>query len=124
LQPVHLKTRAGWREKKLGERSPSSKLILSVYDPRRKRGEQVRVRRILFGRAPATFRVYRGAEPSSASCDLELSRGERRILILYSAPQSMFSGPQFRIHGLCSDFLVQNRPHLAVTLQEARRRGR
>ncbi len=97
--------------------------VLSEYDARSRRGEQVRVLRTLFGRAPATFGIERNHPPSSASCDLGLTRGERRVLILYPA-NARGARPcgSARIHGLCSDTLVNGPDFLAMTLEEARRR--
>ena len=83
-------------------------------------GEQVRVRRVLWGRAPHDFGIERRAFASSASCDLLLAQGQRKVLILYPAATGRHR--RFTIQNLCSDFLVSNRGHLAVTLQEARRR--
>ena len=85
-------------------------------------GEQVRVRRTLWGRAPSSFRIDRREFASSASCDLLLQRGQRKVLILYPAEDRRHVGRRFRIQSLCSDFLTSNRGFLAVTLQEARRR--
>ena len=85
-------------------------------------GEQVRVRRVLWGRAPREFRIERREFASSASCDLLLTRGQRKVLILYPAPTRRRGGRRFTIQNLCSDFLLSDRGHLAVTLQEARRR--
>jgi hypothetical protein len=96
--------------------------VLSAHDHRLARGEQVRVRRTLFGKAPATFRVNRPAFPSSASCDLELRRGERRFLVLYDAGAAARRKRQYRIHGLCSDFLVGIPRYRAMLIEEARRR--
>ena len=50
------------------------------------RGERLRVRRTLAGRAPAVFEVERHHPPSSASCDVEFQRGARTWVVLY-APQ-------------------------------------
>ena len=96
--------------------------VLSGYDQQYRRGERVTVRRTLFGRAPARFEVYRLNSPSSASCDIELTRGERRILILYPAPRRMWGQTRYRIQSLCSDYLTERSRYLPVTLQEARRR--
>ena len=91
--------------------------VLTSYDARRQRGEQVRVRRVLFGRAPRSFEVARGGQPSSAACELELNAGERRILILYPATGKLKG--RYGVHSLCSDALLSPR-YLAVTLEEAR----
>ena len=93
--------------------------VLTSYDSRRQRGEQVRVRRVLFGRAPRSFDVARAGRPSSAACELELGAGERRILILYPATGKLKG--RFGVHSLCSEPLLSPR-YLAVTLEEARRR--
>jgi len=81
------------------------------------RGERVRVLRTRWGRAPKQFEIQRRASASSASCDLLLSKGQRKTLILYPAGVG-----RYRIQNLCSDYLVGTPGHLAVTLQEARRR--
>ena len=94
---------------------------LTAYRPGG-RGERVRVHRRLWGEAPTEFRIERGDFASSASCDILLVRGQRKVLILYPATDRRQRGRQFRIQGLCSDFLVSDEVHLAVTLQEARRR--
>jgi hypothetical protein len=96
---------------------------LSEYRPGRA-GERVRVRRVLWGKAPKEFAVERGAFDSSASCALLLERGKRKILILHPARSAARAGGRFRIQSLCSDFLVSERGFLAMTLQEARRSRR
>jgi hypothetical protein len=95
--------------------------VLAGYDQQRRRGEQLRVKRTLFGRAPATVELYRPSAPSSAGCDLELGRSQRRVLILYPAPGGFFSGRRYRTQSLCSDYLTSPF-YLPITLQEARRR--
>jgi hypothetical protein len=82
-------------------------------------GELVRVRRLLWGSAPRQLRIERSEFASSASCDLLLRRGERKILILYPTAGR---GGRYSMQSLCSDYLVSDRGFLAVTLQEARRR--
>ena len=95
--------------------------VLSEYRPGGL-GEQVRLRRLLWGSAPRDFRIARGGFASSASCDLLLRRGRRKMLILYPPAGDRRRGPHFAIQSLCSDFLLSERGYLAVTLQEARRR--
>ncbi|HEX8442602.1 MAG TPA: hypothetical protein VF631_03030 [Allosphingosinicella sp.] len=82
------------------------------------RGERVRVLRTRWGRAPKQFEIQRRTSASSASCDLLLAKGQRKTLILYPAGMG-----RYRIQSLCSDYLVGPPAHLAVTLQEARRRS-
>ena len=86
-------------------------------------GEAVRLRRTLFGSAPKTFRIQRGPSASDASCDLLLRKGQRKVLILSKPVGNRFTGRRFQIQSLCSDYLTSDRGYLAVTLQEARRRG-
>ena len=93
--------------------------VLSGYRPG-SIGEEVRVRNVLWGRAPSSFGIERRAMPSSASCDLLLTTGQRKVLILYPAATGRHR--RFVIQSTCADFLVNSRGHLAVTLQEARRR--
>ena len=66
--------------------------VLSAYDPVWKRGEKLRVRRTLAGRAPAAIRVERPHPPDEASCDLQLRPGQRTLLILYP-PQARCPAP-------------------------------
>jgi hypothetical protein len=67
-------------------------------------GEQVRVRRTLFGKAPRTLRIERRPSASSASCDLLLERGQRKVLMLRRG-----NGGTYRMQGLCDDFLTSER---------------
>jgi len=85
-------------------------------------GEMVRLRRILFGKAPKTFHIRRGPFESEASCDLLLRKGQRKVLILSRPTGDRVRGQRFQIQSLCSDYLTRDRGYLAVTLQEARRR--
>jgi hypothetical protein len=84
-------------------------------------GERVRVRKILWGKAPAEFRIERSSFASSASCDLLLTPGQRKVLILEPATKPRERGRVFRMQSLCSDYLTSDRGFLQVTLEEARR---
>jgi hypothetical protein len=88
--------------------------VLTAYRPG-SAGEQVRVRRTLFGKAPKTLRIDRGPFASSASCDLLLERGKRKVLLLRRG-----KGGAYQMQSLCSDFLTSER-YLPVVIQEARR---
>lgn len=92
--------------------------VLSGYRPGGA-GERVRVRKLLWGKAPGAFRIERSGFASSASCDLLLVPGQRKRLILYPAADPRQRGRAFRMQSLCSDYLLDGR-FLAVTLQEAR----
>ncbi len=89
---------------------------LSEYSPGGE-GELVRVDRVLWGEAPVQVRLARSGFASSASCDLLLARGQRKILILSPA-----EGGLYAMQSLCADFLVGDRGFLDVTLEEARHR--
>lgn len=78
-------------------------------------GEQVRVHRTLFGQVPPTLRIERPPHASSASCDLLLSRGQRKLLILTPGEAGAY-----RMQSLCSDFLTAER-YLPILLEEAAR---
>jgi len=78
-------------------------------------GEQVRVRRTLFGKAPRTLRIERGPSASDASCDLLLTRGKRKVLMLRRG-----KGGTYQMQGLCSDFLTSEE-YLPMVIEEARR---
>jgi len=87
------------------------------------RGERLRVRRTLAGRAPATFMVERGGTPSSASCDVEFSSGRRTLILLYP-PRGLVDsrGPVYRISASCSTYMLADAAFRAALLQEWRRR--
>ncbi|HEX8258595.1 MAG TPA: hypothetical protein VF589_13265 [Allosphingosinicella sp.] len=76
-------------------------------------GEEVRVLRTLFGSAPPTIRLERSEHASSASCDLLLGKGERKVLMLTPA-----EGGTYRMQSLCSDYLTSER-YLPILLEEA-----
>jgi len=81
--------------------------LVAPYDERRGRGEQLRVRRTLAGRAPARFEVARQGRPSSASCDTEFQRGRRTMLLLYPAQGRGARGvPRHRISASCTSYLL------------------
>lgn len=77
-------------------------------------GETVRVHRTLFGEAPETLRIERREFASSASCDLLLAPGQRKVLILRAG-----AGGTYQMQSLCSDFLTAE-DYLPITLEEAR----
>lgn len=95
--------------------------VLSEYRPGGP-GELVRLRRTLFGKSPQTFRIQRSDFASSASCDLLLTKGQRKVLILSRPAGNRSTNQRFQIQSLCSDYLTST-SHLSVRLQEARRRG-
>jgi len=91
--------------------------VLAPYELRRGRGEQMRVRRTLAGRAAGSFEVERLNFPSSASCDLEFTRGQRVTLILYPPQRQVRTRtPRYRISGLCTAHLMDE-PRFRATVQ-------
>lgn len=87
------------------------------------RGERLRVRRTLAGRAPATFQVERMDEPSSASCDLEFAPGQRTLILLF-APRGLVDAraPVYRISASCTSYLLADALFRAALLREWRGR--
>ena len=115
------RSRAAAREAVGGAAAVVEVDVISGYDPSWRQGERLRVRQVLFGRAPRTLEVYRVSAPSSAACDLELGPQQRRTLIIYPAQSRFPWRPRYRIQSLCSAYLTDP-PYLPITLQEARRR--
>lgn len=87
------------------------------------RGERLRVRRTLAGRAPAVFQVERDRAPSSASCDLEFQRGQRTLILLYPARQPVNARARvYRISASCTSYLLNDAAFRATLLREWSRR--
>lgn len=96
--------------------------VVSGYDRAHGRGEWVRVRRVLGGRAPGAFRVHRMGPPSSAACGLELRQGQRAFLILYPARTRAPGEAQFAVHGLCTDHFARDPALRRLVIAQLRRR--
>ena len=97
--------------------------VVSAYDPLWKRGEKLRVRRTLAGRAPASIRVERPHPPDEASCDLKLRRGQRTLLILYPPrAKRLLRGGQHRVSGLCTANMLYQPVFRAALMEGIRRR--
>jgi hypothetical protein len=79
--------------------------LAAPYDERSGRGERLRVRRTLAGRAPAVFEVERHHAPSSASCDVEFERGIRTWLVLY-APRIRDRTVRYRVSASCTGHML------------------
>ncbi|HEX8625945.1 MAG TPA: hypothetical protein VF782_12845 [Allosphingosinicella sp.] len=96
--------------------------LAAPYDARRGRGERLRVRRILAGRAPAAFEVERTHAPSSASCDVEFQRGARAWIVLY-APRMRGGAVRYRVSASCTGYMLANagfRAELAAQMRSRR----
>lgn len=79
--------------------------VLTSYAATRT-GERMRVVRTLAGSAPSEFAVHRRGPPSSASCDVDYTPGQRSLVILYRSPAATAAVPAYRTSGLCSVHLL------------------
>lgn len=95
--------------------------LAAPYDARSNRGERLRVRRTLAGRAPALFEVERTHPPSSASCDVEFQRGARTWVVLY-APQMRGRAIRYRISATCTGYMLASAAFRAELAAQMRRR--
>src|SRR5688572_5715440 len=95
--------------------------LVTPYDGRLGRGERLRVRRTLAGRAPALFEVERTHAPSSASCDVEFQRGARTWLVLY-APQIRGRVVRYRVSASCTGYMLAGAAFRAELAAQMRRR--
>lgn len=87
------------------------------------RGERLRVRRTLAGRAPATFAVERNRAPSSASCDVEFSGGGRTLILLYPPTLPVNSrAPVYRVSASCTTYMLADAAFRAELLRQWGRR--
>ncbi len=97
--------------------------LLVPYDGLRNRGEQMRVRRTLAGRAPARFQVERRGPPSSAACDLEFQPGRRALILLF--PPQLRPAPtmaSYRVSTSCTAYLLADPTIRATVAAELDRR--
>jgi hypothetical protein len=95
--------------------------LVAPYEARLGRGERLRVRRTLAGRAPALFEVERHHAPSSASCDVEFQRGARTWLVLY-APQMRGRTLRYRVSASCTGYMLADPAFRAELAAQMRRR--
>ncbi|HEX8572784.1 MAG TPA: hypothetical protein VF759_08535 [Allosphingosinicella sp.] len=89
------------------------------YDDRTGRGERLRVRRTLAGRAPPVVDLERHGRPQSAACEQEFAPGRSRIVILY--PPLRLGGGH-RVASSCTTFLLADPPMLEAVTEAMRRR--
>lgn len=95
--------------------------LVAPYDERTGRGERLRVRRTLAGRAPAVFEVERVLVPSSASCDVEFQRGARTWVVLY-APRMRGRAVRYRVSASCTGYMLAGPAFRAELAAQMRRR--
>ncbi|HEX8449443.1 MAG TPA: hypothetical protein VF652_07620 [Allosphingosinicella sp.] len=96
--------------------------LVAPYDQRLGRGERLRVRRTLAGRAPAVFEVERHHPPSSAACDVEFGAGQRTWVVLY-APQMKGRAIRYRVSASCTGYMLAGaafRAELAARMRRGR----
>jgi hypothetical protein len=94
--------------------------VLSGYDARRRRGERLRVRRTIAGKAPALVTAERRARPSSAACDLELRPGQRATILLYP-PERRAAAGVYRVSESCTTYLLADAAFRAALVEAMRR---
>lgn len=95
--------------------------LVEPYDTRLGRGERLRVRRVLAGRAPAVFEVERRHAPNSASCDVEFRSGARTWLVLYP-PQMRGRAGRYRVSVSCTGYMLANAAFRSELAAQIRRR--
>lgn len=95
--------------------------LAAPFDARLGRGERLRVRRTLAGRAPAVFEVERAHAPSSASCDVEFQRGTRTLVLLY-APRMRGRAIRYRVSASCTGYMLADAAFRAELVAWMRRR--
>lgn len=95
--------------------------LVSPYDVRTGRGEGLRVRRTLAGRAPAVFEVERTHAPSGASCDVGFERKRPAWVVLY-APRMRGRSVRYRISASCTGYMLAGAPFRAELAAQMRRR--
>ena len=96
--------------------------VRSGYNPRTRRGELMRVRQTVAGRAPRDFRIARQGAPSSAACDVEYQAGSNALVLLYRADRPMVRGQrQFRDGGLCVSMFLHNAQFRQMLIEAMRR---
>jgi hypothetical protein len=96
--------------------------LAAPYDARRGRGERLRVRRTLAGRAPSIFEVERIHAPSGASCDVEFQPAARTLVVLY-APRMRGGAVRYRISPTCTGYMLAGaafRAELAAQIRRGR----
>lgn len=95
--------------------------LVAPYSERLGRGERLRVRRTLAGRAPAVFEVERHHAPSSASCDVEFQRGARTWVVLY-APRMRGRTVRYRVSASCTGYMLADARFRSELAAQMRRR--
>ena len=95
--------------------------LVAPFDERLKRGERLRVRRTLAGRAPALFEIERQNRPSSAACDVEFRKGLKTLVVLY-APRMSGRTVRYRISSTCTGYMLAGAAFRAELIAQMRRR--
>jgi hypothetical protein len=97
--------------------------LVAPVDPRRRRGERLRVLRILAGSAPAVFEVEWRGNPSSAACQETFDGGFRKRVLLYRGSSGGGANPpRFRVSSTCTNLLLHDDGVRAATIEAMRRR--
>jgi hypothetical protein len=80
--------------------------LVSPYDPRTGRGEKLRVRRVLAGRAGPIVEVERLRRPQSAACDIVFHVGSRRVIAIQPPLHPEKGRPLHRVGSSCTALLL------------------
>lgn len=96
--------------------------LVSPYDPRTGRGERLRVRRVLAGRAGKIVEVERLRRPQGAACDMVFHAGGRRIVALQPALHPEKGRPLHRVGSSCTALLLADPATREAVIAAIRRR--
>ncbi|HEY5721614.1 MAG TPA: hypothetical protein VIT45_04760 [Allosphingosinicella sp.] len=96
--------------------------LVSPYDPRTGRGERLRVRRVLAGRAGPTVEVERLRRPQGAACDIVFHATGRRVVALQPALHPEKGRPLHRVGGSCTAILLADPATRQAVIAAIRRR--
>jgi len=92
--------------------------LIAPYE-RPGRGERLRVRRTLAGRAPGTFTLERNRAPSGASCDVRFGSEGRTLILLYPPHGPVNSrGPVYRTSASCTAYMLSDGTFRAELLRQ------
>ena len=80
--------------------------LVSPYDPKSRRGERLRVRRVLAGQAGPRIEVERLRPPYSAACDLVFPPGYRRVVLLHPPLHPEKGRPLQRVSSSCTALIL------------------
>ena len=98
--------------------------LISPYDPKSGRGERLRVRRVLAGRAGPTVEVERLRPPHGAACDVSFPPGYRRVIYLTPPLHSDRRRPLYRVPNSCTAIMLADPAMQQAVIAAMRLQGR